>query len=250
MLNLYVFLIGTILTSFYMVVATRLPNKESIVKPRSHCDNCNHILSWYELIPILSYIIVRGKCPKCKNKISISYPVMELIGGILFLLSFITFNISYNFYLSIILSSLLIIIIISDFKYFIIFDSVLFISELLIIIINILYNKNILITLSSGLIMFIIMLLIKFIGDLTFKRESLGGGDIKLMFIIGSILGLKLSIISIIISSFTAFFYALYSLYILKKDEIPFGPFLVFGTLITYFFSSDILAFLNFLSTF
>lgn len=249
MIYLFIFLIGSILTSFYMVVATRIPNNESIVKPRSHCDNCNHTLAWYELIPILSYFIERGKCPKCNIKISISYPLMEAIGGMLFLICYMKFNICYEFFISIILSSLLIIIIITDFKYFIILDSVLLFSELLIIILGIIYQHNILTIFISGLVMFLVMYMIKLIGDFTFKRESLGGGDIKLMFVLGSVLGIKLSVISIVLASFIAFFYALYSLYILKKEEIPFGPFLVLGALITFIFSNDILSVLNFLNT-
>ena len=87
-----------------------------------------------------------------------------------------------------------------------------------------------------------IMLLVKKLGDILFKRESLGGGDIKLMFVIGTILGLKLSLVSIVISSFIALFYALYSLYILKKEEIPFGPFLVLGAFITLLLKNSILS--------
>ncbi len=74
----YMFIIGAVLGSFYMVVGDRLSNNESIVVPRSHCSKCNHILSWYELIPIVSYIIQRGKCKNCHTKLSISYMLLCL----------------------------------------------------------------------------------------------------------------------------------------------------------------------------
>ena len=242
MLYIYVFILGSILTSFYMVVATRIPNNESIVTPRSHCDNCQKKLCWYELIPILSYFIVRGRCSKCKKKLSIAYPLLEFLGGTLFLICLLKFKISYEFFLGIILSSLFILISVTDFKYFIILDSVLIVSEIVVILVNLLFKSNLLlINLFSGLLMFLIMLLVKKIGDILFKRESLGGGDIKLMFVIGSILGLRLSLVSIVISSFIALFYALYSLYFLKKEEIPFGPFLVLGAFITLILKDNIL---------
>ena len=84
----YMFIIGAVLGSFYMVVGDRLSNNESIVVPRSHCSKCNHILSWYELIPIVSYIIQRGKCKNCHTKLSISYMLIEILSGILFALSY------------------------------------------------------------------------------------------------------------------------------------------------------------------
>lgn len=89
------FITGLLFGSFYNVVGLRLPKKESIIYPSSHCPKCNHKLSWYELIPVLSYIFLKGKCKNCKEKISIMYPVVELISGILFALSIIPLGLLY-----------------------------------------------------------------------------------------------------------------------------------------------------------
>lgn len=238
----YMFIIGAVLGSFYMVVGDRLPNNESIVVPRSHCSMCNHILSWYELIPIVSYIIQRGKCKNCHTKLSISYMLIEILSGTLFALSYYLYGFNYEFFMSIIISSLLIIIYVSDFKYLIINDEPLIIAITLSIITNFVFLGTIngLYLIISGLVMFIFMYLVKLFGDKAFKRESLGGGDIKLAFFIGCTLGLRLAFVSLIIASFLALPYASY--YVVKKQEreIPFGPFLITGVLITFMLSNQI----------
>ena len=238
----YMFIIGAVLGSFYMVVGDRLSNNESIVVPRSHCSKCNYILSWYELIPIVSYIIQRGKCKNCHTKLSISYMLIEILSGILFALSYYLYGFNYEFFMSIIISSLLIIIYVSDFKYLIINDEPLIIAITLSIITNFIFLGTIkgLYLIISGLVMFIFMYLVKLFGDKAFKRESLGGGDIKLAFFIGCTLGLRLAFVSLIIASFLALPYASY--YVVKKQEreIPFGPFLITGVLITFMLSNQI----------
>ena len=238
----YMFIIGAVLGSFYMVVGDILSNNESIVVPRSHCSKCNYILSWYELIPIVSYIIQRGKCKNCHTKLSISYMLIEILSGILFALSYYLYGFNYEFFMSIIISSLLIIIYVSDFKYLIINDEPLIIAITLSIITNFIFLGTIkgLYLIISGLVMFIFMYLVKLFGDKAFKRESLGGGDIKLAFFIGCTLGLRLAFVSLIIASFLALPYASY--YVVKKQEreIPFGPFLITGVLITFMLSNQI----------
>ena len=86
--------------SFYNVVGYRLPNKMSIVFPQSHCPSCNHKLNFYELIPVLSYIFLGGKCKNCKCKISFFYPFFELLTGVLFLLCYLAFGINIEFFIS------------------------------------------------------------------------------------------------------------------------------------------------------
>src|SRR5574344_831187 len=112
-----IFLLGTILGSFYLVVATRLPKNEEMIFSRSHCDMCGKILKWYQLIPIFSYLIFGGKCPNCHKKIPVINLLTEIITGALFTFMYLRYNISYEFFAGLIVSSLLIIIFISDFKY-------------------------------------------------------------------------------------------------------------------------------------
>lgn len=238
----YMFIIGAVLGSFYMVVGDRLPNNESIVVPRSHCSKCNNTLSWYELIPIVSYIIQRGKCKNCHTKLPISYMLIEILSGTLFALSYYLYGFNYEFFMSIIISSLLIIIYVSDFKYLIINDEPLIIAITLSIITNFIFLGTIkgLYLIISGLVMFSFMYLVKLFGDKAFKRESLGGGDIKLAFFIGCTLGLRLAFVSLIIASFLALPYASYYVFKKQEREIPFGPFLITGVLITFMLSNQI----------
>lgn len=238
----YMFIIGAVLGSFYMVVGDRLPNNESIVTPRSHCSKCNHTLSWYELIPIVSYIMQGGKCKNCHTKLPISYMLIEILSGTLFAFSYYLYGFTYEFFMSIIISSLLIIIYVSDFKYLIINDEPLIIAIALSIITNFVFLGTIkgFYLILSGLVMFIFMYLVKLFGDKAFKRESLGGGDIKLAFFIGCTLGLRLAFVSLIIASFLALPYASYYVFKKQEREIPFGPFLITGVLITFMLSNQI----------
>lgn len=231
-----IFIIGVIFGSFYNVVGLRLPNEESIIKPGSHCPNCGHMLSWYENIPLLSYIFLGGTCKKCKKPISAMYFLMELLSGTLFALCYKVFGISTNFFISVILASLVIIIYVSDSKYMIINDSPLIVAALLVLFIKI-YTSGItsgLYSILYGIIIFIFAYLLKVFGYLIFKQEALGGGDIKLSFVAGMVLGVKLGVFYIILASFLAFPYALYVTLKNKDHMLPFGPFLVTSILIVF----------------
>lgn len=247
MLEVYIFIIGLLFGSFYNVVGMRLPNNESIVFPGSHCEKCNHKLKWYENIPLLSYILLGGKCSNCKSKISVWYPAIELFTGMLFLISYYTFGLSYEFAIAIIISSLVSIIFVSDINYYIILDSPIILGSILIIIIKLLSTslKDTLISFGSGILIFAIMYGIMLLGNLLFKKESLGGGDIKLSFIAGLVLGPKLGIFYIIFGAFLAFPYAMYITIRNKENMLPFGPFLISSLLIIYL---DYNFFLNFIN--
>lgn len=232
------FILGIILGSFYNVLATRLPQNKSIIKPGSHCVFCNKKLKWYENIPLVSYILQKGKCRHCKEHIPYDIFISELATGVLFVFSYLYFGISYNFFIMLILSSLCIIIFISDFKYMIILDSPLVISGILILILKVVYYgyKAIIPTLLSGIITFLIMLLVGFVGKKMYKREALGGGDIKLSFIIGMVLGVQLSMVSLIFSTFLALPYALATIVLKKDSEVPFGPFIASSLFIVFLY--------------
>ena len=242
-MKLLVFILGTLFGSFFLVIGTRLPLKDNVITGRSRCDNCYHELKWLELIPVLSFLFLGGKCRYCHQKITIEHLIVEIITGLLFLYGYHCYGltVSYGIYLTIL--SLTIIIFISDMKYMIILDSPLVLSIILIIffryfelgLINTIYS------IIYGILLFIVMFLIKKLGDYMFKKESLGGGDIKLAFLMGLVLGypgigFRLGLISIIFASFLALPYAIGSLYIHKKNELPFGPFLIASVLIIYLF--------------
>lgn len=243
------FIIGILFGSFYNVVGYRLPKEESIIYPPSHCPKCNNRLTFLELIPIFSYLFQMGKCKHCKTKISIFYPIFELTTGILFALAFYIFGFSINLLITLIFLSMSLIIIISDYFYYIIPDEVLIVSSILILILKTFDGgiNMLLLSVRDGIIAFLIMFLIKKLGDFLFKKESMGGGDIKLLFVYGLTFGWPLAIISIFIASFIGLPISLILLLINKNEEriIPFGPFLSLASLIIIFFNINISFIIN-----
>ena len=222
------FIIGAVMGSFFHVVATRLSNDESIIKPGSHCPKCNHYLKWYENIPIISYLLLRGKCSKCKSKIPLSYIVVEIVTGLLYAACYHSYKFSFDLIVALTFVSTLVTVIVSDIEYMIILDEVLIFSTLLLAILYI-FGKGLEVAayhIYSGVGAFLAMYAIKWIGDKAFKKESLGGGDIKLMFLFGMVLGLPMSICTIFLATFIAFPVALIILFSDKENIIPFGPFL------------------------
>lgn len=249
---IYIFIIGTIMGSFFNVVAHRLSNNESIIKPGSHCESCQHLLKWYELIPIISFLIQGGRCRQCHTKLSWWYPLIEIITGLFYLFSYLYFGLSPDFFISLVISSVLVITCITDFNYLIILDEPLVIGSILIIIITLITSGLVdtLIAILSGLLLFFFMLLVKILGDKAFKRESLGGGDIKLSFFIGLSLGYKLAFVNLVLASLLTLPIAFYYLVKYKDREVPFGPFLIISNFIIFIFASPILEFIDYLIMF
>ena len=231
LLCIFLFIIGTIFGSFYNVVGYRLPKGESIVFPPSHCTNCNHKLTFFELIPIISYIFQKGKCKHCNQKISLFYPIFETLTGILFVLCYLSFGLTPNIIIALTFVSLMIIITVSDYHYLIIPDEVLITFSLILFIEILLINgiDAVLYSILNGVLAFITMYLLKKLGDFIFKKESMGGGDIKLMFIFGMTLTYPIAILSIFVGSLIGLPIALLIIWSKKDHIIPFGPFLAAG---------------------
>ena len=230
------FIFGTVLGSFYNVVGYRLPKNESVMFPSSHCTNCGHELGILELFPIFSFLFLGGKCKKCKQKISWFYPIFEFISGVLFALSYYIFGFSIELLISLTFLSTLLIVVISDYHYMIIPDEILIVSIILLITEIFLLNgfKGVFTSIINGIISFVIMFLIKKLGDFLFKKESMGGGDIKLMFVFGLVLSWPIALISVFLGSFIGLPVSLYILGTKKNHEIPFGPFLSLGAVILF----------------
>lgn len=241
------FIFGSVMGSFLNVLAVRLSNNESILYPRSHCHNCNHRLRWYELIPIVSYVIQKGKSRCCHTIIPISYLVVEIVTAALYCTAYHSFGLSYELVISLIFISALIVIIVSDIEYMIILDEIIAVSCILIIVLDLIFfgldftvDKVV-----AGILAFVTMYFIKIIGDHLFKRESMGGGDIKLMFLFGIVIGYPLSICAIFLATFIAFPIAIYLLLSRKDTLIPFGPFLAMTAVLIHISKIDISSILN-----
>ena len=243
------FIFGSVMGSFYHVIATRLSKEQSIIKPSSHCEHCHNKLKWYELIPIISYLIQRGKCRHCHTKLPISYLLIELCTGILFAVCYHVFDLSLELIIALIFVSSLITIIISDIEYMIILDEVLIFASFAIIILDIidcgLYETTL--KVLAGLGSFATMYLVKKVGDMMFKQESLGGGDIKLMFLIGLVIGYPMAICNIFFATFIAFPIALFLLLFKKDNIIPFGPFLSMSGILLYIWGINFADIINFI---
>jgi len=231
---IFIFIVGTIFGSFYNVVGYRTPKGKSIISPPSHCPNCNHKLKALDLIPILSYLIGKGKCRYCNKKISLFYPFFETLTGILFVLTYISFGFNINIIIPITFISMLIIVIISDYKFMIIPDSILLTFSLIIIVeILLIYGPIILLKhLLSAILAFLTMWALKKLGDFLFKKESMGGGDIKLLGTFGLVIGYPMAILSIFLASIIALPPSIITLKDNDDHIIPFGPFLAIAAII------------------
>lgn len=229
--------------SFYHVVGFRLPKGESIWKPKhSYCPDCNHKLGISELVPIFSYLWQRGKCKNCKKKISLFYPLLELATGILFAVSFYSFGWSWNLGIALALSSLFVIVIVSDIEYLMIPDEVTF-SCITIIAFLILLSQDwttFLASLGSGTLLFAMMYFIMQMGDFLFKKESLGGADVKLMFLVGLVVPPIVGCFVLFVASATALLASLFVFWKERERVIPFGPFIMASLLLFYFLKIDL----------
>lgn len=234
------FIFGLIFGSFFNVVGLRIPKKESIVYPNSHCTKCNHELSWFENIPVLSYVFLQGKCRKCKSKISPIYPVMELITGILYALTYAQLGMQVELVAGILLVSLLVIITVSDLAYMIIPDKVLLFFLVCIVILRVFEPLDpwwdALLAAAVG---FGILYLLAVV-----SKGGMGGGDIKLFFVLGLFLGTKATLMTLFLASVIGAIFGLIQILIQgyeKRRPIPFGPFIAIGAIIAYFYTNAIL---------
>lgn len=245
------FILGLFMGSFYTVVGLRLPNKEEIIFGRSHCDKCKHELSFLDMIPLLSFIFLRGRCRYCKSKISGLSNYMEFFTGVLFALSYHVFGFSYELAIALGIVSLLIIVSVSDITYLIIPDEVLIFFTGYFLIVTFLKGgiMSVLFSLFYGLILFSIMYFIMLLGNFLFKKETLGGGDIKMMFVIGLILHPILGIFVIFLSSFIALPLSIFILVKKHKNLLPFGPFLLISAALIYFTKIDVKMIFDFIKS-
>ncbi len=231
-LAFFIFLFGAVFGSFFNVCIYRIPRRESIVFPGSHCPHCNKKIKPADNIPILSYLLLKGKCRNCGFKIPIQYLLVELLTPVLFILLYISTGFSLNpvFLKYIIFISAGIIIFFIDFNQQIIPDVISL--PLIVIGIAVSFLPAIDVTwksaLSGAIFSFVVFLATAYVFKLFTGKESLGGGDIKLMTAIGSFIG-------IIGTIFTIFFSSAIALIILivighdRRKEFPFGPFLILG---------------------
>lgn len=233
------FIFGSIIGSFLNVCIYRIPRKESIAYPPSHCPKCSTPLKWYELIPIISFLFQKGKCRYCGDAISPQYPIVELLNGILYTIIFYFNGASIDSIFYSLIVSILVIISFIDYYQQIIPDSLLVIA----IILSISYKFTVFILCKTPFNLLNSMLGLLIGGGLFLiialaSKGGMGGGDIKLISVLGFILGLKNILLNILLSFIIG---AGFSIFLLlskrkgKKDSIPFGPFINIAFVVTLF---------------
>ncbi|MDD5688055.1 MAG: prepilin peptidase [Elusimicrobia bacterium] len=249
MVELLLFVLGSLFGSFANVCIRRLPYRKSIVKPPSHCPKCLIPIRWRDNIPILSFLLLKGKCRNCHTAISPEYPVVEFLTGIYFLVSYLCFGISTIFFISVLLGFYLIVISFIDIHLKIIPDvfsvSLLIIGLILspfnpVLTSGIWIKNSFLNSLSGAISGGLLLYLLALIGSKIYKKEVMGGGDIKLISAGGSFLGINNVFTALFIACCIGGFTGLILIVFKKKkssDFIPFGPYISLGILIIFFAS-------------
>lgn len=241
-LSVLAFIFGAAVGSFLNVCIFRIPAKQSIVKPSSQCPHCHHSVRFYDNIPLISFLILRAKCRDCGGAISWRYPLVELLTAILTLLLFIKFGLTLNFAVFFLFTAVLITITFIDIDHQIIPDvlslpgiPIFFLAA--VFIVKVPWHEALIGLLVGGGILW----LIAFVYELVTKREGMGGGDVKLLAMIGGFLGWKALIFILLVSSFTGAIVGILAMIVKKQDmkyAVPFGPFLSIAA-IAYIFFGD-----------
>jgi len=245
MIIFFVFLLGAILGSFLNVCIVRLPKHESLIRPSSHCPHCNKPIKFYDNIPIVSYIILGGKCRSCKNPISLRYPVVEALTGLMSVALFMKYGPTVQFLLFLLFSAALLVITFIDLSHQIIPDAISipgipFGIGASFFIPTVSWLESLLGILVGGGLLFLIAVGYKWITG----RDGMGGGDIKLLAMMGAWLGWKAIPFIILASSLIGLLVGGGSGLLLKKGlraKIPFGPLLAIASLIYIFFGPEVI---------
>ncbi|MGE7952241.1 prepilin peptidase [Lysinibacillus xylanilyticus] len=238
--TIIVLLFGFVLGSFFNVVGLRIPIKGSILRPPSHCIHCKRKLTVLDLIPVLSYVFLGGKCRSCGQKISGIYPLMELITGILFALAYWKLGFSAEFFVALVLISLLAIIVVSDFAYMLIPDKILlFFLPLLIIGRLISPLSPWWDSIVGAVVGFCILYSIA-----ALSKGGMGGGDIKLFFLLGLVLGTIHTLLTLFVSAVIGMIVGIVVLKVRgqgRKTPIPFGPSIALAAIVVYFYGDALM---------
>lgn len=243
---IFVLVLGLMVGSFLNVCVYRIPRGESVISPGSHCTSCNTALKVLNLIPVLSYIIIKGRCRYCRNKISLRYSIIELLTAGIFVLLFERYQLSVYFIASVFIASILIAVFFIDMEHQIIPNGLVLvglIGGIPLILYNLFkpvgiygdrlwYNPILGMLAGSG-----ILLLVALIGFAIYRSDgAMGMGDVKIFAPIGIFLGWRMTLLALLISvllgGITGLILILFRVKD-RKDVIPFGPFIVIAELVT-----------------
>ena len=253
MVFVLIFIFGLIIGSFLNVCIYRMPRNESIVFPGSRCASCKKPIKWRDNIPLLSYVLLMGKCRSCKAGISPRYFFVELISAVSFLTLFMNFSFSYIFWIYSLLAFSLIVVTFIDLEFQLIPDSISLIGIFIGIALSVIFpglqsaftrKAAFLNSISGALAGGGLIYLTGVLGQLAFKKESMGGGDVKLMAMLGAFLGWKMAILIFFLAPFFGAPVGIYIKFIKKEDTIPYGPYISLASFVAMVWGHKILSLL------
>jgi leader peptidase (prepilin peptidase)/N-methyltransferase len=240
--------------SFLNVCIVRLPKEEpkerSVVTPRSHCVHCNKTIPWHDNIPVLSFLLLKGKCRFCHKEISFRYAFVEMLTGLLFLFFYQYFGLTPVIWPYLVMLCLFLVATFVDIEHRIIPDEVtlggIVVGFLFSLAIPELHHTHSHLWGAARSLFGIVIgggsiYLMGLLGDFIFKKESMGGGDVKFMAMVGAFLGWKLAVLAFFIAPFFGALVGIVVKIRTKESLIPYGPFLALGSLIALFFSDQII---------
>ena len=229
------FVYGLVFGSFFNVVGLRIPKGESIVRPPSHCTVCDRNLTIKDLVPVFSYVFLKGKCRGCGTNIHWLYPVMELVTGLLFAFAYYQLGFNLELLVALLFISLLVIITVSDIAYMLIPDKILLFFLIPLIALRVFEPLSPWWDSIVGAVVgFGVLYLIAIV-----SKGGMGGGDIKLFFVIGVVLGWVPTLLTLFLASIIGTVIGVISLKRTKqgrKTPIPFGPSIAIAAIIAYFY--------------
>ena len=241
-MNIFITFLGAALGSFLNVLIYRLPEETSIIFPASRCPHCRKAIRFYDNIPVISYILLKGRCRECHEKISFRYPLVELITAVLSLLLFWKFGLTFQYLFSFIFVCALMVITFIDLDHQIIPD-VITLPGIPIFFLAAVFAMNL--RFLDAFLGFLIgggcLYGIAFVYELVTKREGMGGGDIKLLAMIGAFLGWQSLLFVLLVSSLLCAVVGISVMMVKGQDmkyAVPFGPFLSFAA-VAYIFFGD-----------
>lgn len=247
-MGVLIFILGSIIGSFLNVCIYRIPKEESIAYPPSHCMNCENELKWYDLVPIVSYIFLKGRCRYCREKVSIRYPIIELTTGLLFLALYINYGLSFYLVKYAVFVCLIIVIGMIDYDTTDVYFSITVFGSILgVIFIAVefyLYKIGIIMEFNFLTYVYGAILAGGIIGIIILLTHGMGLGDIEICFVCGLFLGFKLSVLMMFLSFIIGGILGVLLIALKiknRKDYIPFGPFVTIAALIAILYGEKII---------
>lgn len=240
MTRLIIFIFGLAIGSFLNVILSRFYQGESFLGKRSYCPQCKKKISWYDNIPLLSFLFLKGRCRHCQSRISWQYPLVELATGVIFVLLYLQFGLTLKFFNLIIFSCFLLIIFIYDLKHYLILDKITIPAMIVAILLNLYLGLSLWQLILAGLVgggFFLIQFLIS-------SGRWIGGGDIRLGFLMGLMLAWPMLLVALFLAYLLGAVIGIILIAAGRKkmsSQIPFGTFLTLATFLTFLFGPQLL---------